>query len=365
MPKYLDETGLAHFWGNVKDVTDGLDERVAKFEKKVLVVLGDSWSDGSNDPDNTWYMQVADKLGFDAYVTNAKAGKGFAYGTTNTIPLQVAGAATLVENAGYTANDVKCVIAFGGVNDYRHSQNYANVASGMKTTYDNARATFPIAEIFIIGPNAGKWDVMDTLDSTSSDKASSYFSFPNYIHSIKSNLHNSGYPIVWDAGAWLNNYGKDAGNLYNSDLLHPNQTGHNVIASYVCEILLGCYNGVHSYRSQSNIAAGTSGVTSPINYSVSVDNGIATIQFDALGDVAATTSTVYWTLDNFPLMPGGTSRPAYRAGFVCSNFTNSTLPDGYEPIRGYFNPSNRRLTIYPSAAGGINQLFGTVSLNVY
>ena len=335
-------------------------------DRRVLVVLGDSWSDGSNDPTNTWYMQVADKLGFDAYVTNAKAGKGFVYGTTNTIPLQVAGAVTLVENAGYTADDVRCVIAFGGVNDFRHSQSYSAVASGMTTTYDNAQAAFPNAEIFIIGPNAGKWDVMDSLDSSDSDKIANYSTFPNYIHNLKNTMHNSGYPIVWDAGAWLNFYGKDAGNLYNSDVLHPNQTGHNVIAAYVCEILQGTYRGPHFYFAESGKAPSSGDSSATLNYSVSCDNGVATIQFEQIAVNLTTTATFYWVLTNFPLIPGGNNRIAYRAGFVCSNFNGvSTDAGGYSDNRGYFRPTDRRLTIYPNISGELKQVFGTVALNVY
>lgn len=366
MPKYLDETGLAHFWDNIKDVTDGLDERVTTLENSVLVVLGDSWSDGSNDPSNTWYMQVSNKLGMAAYVTAAVAGVGFAYGGNTAIPNQVSSALTKVQEAGYSAADVKYVVAFGGVNDYRHSQAYGNVAAGMRTTYDNARTTFPNAEIYLIGPNAGKWNVMDSLDSSSDDKASSYADFPNYIHNIKNNMHNNGYPIVWDAGAWLNYYGGSASALYDSDLLHPTQKGHSVIAGYMCEILLGCYSKPHFYVSDTNRPSDSNTENALMNYSISCDGGVATIQFDMLGNSVVGTDTMVWTLlGNFPLIPGGSSRAAYRAGFVCSNFNWGNLETGYEPIRGYFRPTDRKLTLYPSQTGVLYQVFGTVSLNIY
>lgn len=358
-------------------VSDGSDTKrvsrknvinnIASNENRVLVVLGDSWSDGKNDPDRPWPLIVTEKLGLTAYVTAAVAGRGFSYGGSTSIPNQVASAVTKVQQAGYTADDVRYVVAFGGVNDFRHSQTYINVSAGMRTTYDNARAAFPNAEVFIIGPNAGKWDVMDSLDSTSSDKIDSYATFPAFIHNIKNNMHNNGYPIVWDAGAWLNYYGKDTGNLYNSDLLHPNQTGHCVVAAYVCEVLRGIYSGPHHYSNAADQAPASGDADALLNYSIACDNGIATIQFDMLGDPIEGTSTIYWTLNNFPLMPAGSGRRAYRAGFVCSNFnTPASLADtAYEPIRGYFNPVNRRLTIYPNKTGVLYQLFGTVSLHIY
>ena len=348
----------------VKDVTDGLDERTTALENRVLVVLGDSWSDGSNDPDTTWYMRVADRLGLTAYVTAAVAGKGFHYGITDTIPLQVASAVALVQNAGYTVNDVKYVIAFGGVNDYRHSVSYTNAASGMKTTYNNARTAFPNAKVFIVGPNAGKWDVMDSLDSSDADKKSDYSGFVPWMRDIKNNLHNNGYPIVWDASAWLNYYGVDASNLYNSDLLHPTQMGHNIIASYMLTIIQGTYTGPHFYASSKSLAASSNDST-PLSVKVTVDGGQASIQFECTGSALVTTNNVYWTLQNFPLFPGGTTGHSYRPGFVCSNFNNASLSDGYAPIRGYFNPNNRRLTLYPNLAGGLNQVFGSLSFAIY
>lgn len=365
MPKYLDETGLAHLWDNIKDVTDELDERTTTLENRVLVVLGDSWSDGSNDPDITWYMRVADRLGLTAYVTAAVAGKGFYYGTTNTIPLQVSSAVTRVQAAGYTVNDVKYVIAFGGVNDYRHSVSYSNVASGMKTTYDNARMAFPNAKVFIVGPNAGQWNLMDSLDSSDADKASNYVGFPNWLRDIKNSMHNSGYPIVWDACAWLNYYGIDAPtNLYSSDLLHPTQMGHSVIAGYMLEVIQGMYSGPHYYRGDQSLTASSSDST-PLNVKVSVDGGIASIQFECLGSALATTNSVYWILPNFPLFPGASQSYCYRPGFVCSNFSNASMTDAYAPIRGFFNPNNRRLTLYPDKTGGLNQVFGSFSFAIY
>lgn len=350
----------------IQEAIDRCDAAVAAIENRVLVVLGDSWSDGTNDPATTWYMRVASKLGLTAYVTAAVAGVGFSHGTTGTIPLQVSSALTKVQQAGYGASDVKYVIAFGGVNDFRHSQSYSDVASGMMSTYDNARTAFPNAEIFIIGPNAGKWDVMDSLDSSDSDKIANYSTFPNYIHSLKSAMHGSGYQVVWDAGAWLNFYGKDAGNLYNSDVLHPNQTGHNVIAAYVCEILQGTYHGPHFYLAESGKAPSSGDSSATLNYSVSCDNGVATIQFEQIAANLATTSTFYWVLANFPLIPGGTNRIAYRAGFVCSNFNGASVDTGgYSDNRGYFRPTDRRLTIYPNLSGELKQVFGSVALNVY
>ena len=349
---------------SVTDTIEDLDNRTTTLENKILVVLGDSWSDGNNDPDNPWMKTVKEKMGYDAYITAAIAGKGFYYGGASSIPYQVANAVTAVENAGYSVNDVKTVIAFGGCNDFRHSVTYSNVSSSMQTTYNNAKTAFPNADVYIIGPNAGKWDTMDSLDS-GDDKASNYVGIVNFLTSLKDSMHNSGYPIIFDSCAWLNMYGKNAGNCYNSDNLHPNQTGHNIIAAYMCEILEGSYTGCHYHKREKDLACSTSGITARLNYNLTVENGNATIQFEIISDTVVTTSSVWWIIDNFPLFPGGTSASAFKAGFVCSNFASTSMTDAYAPIRGFFNPTNRRITLYPDKTGGLNQVFGSFCMNIY
>lgn len=344
-----------------------IDAMSPSLRKGVMVVLGDSWSDERNDPANSWLKTVSDTLGMYAYVTNATAGMGFSYGGT-PIPQQVSGAVTKVQAAGYTANDVTLVIAFGGVNDYRHGIAYGPVADGIRATYNNARSAFPNAKIQIIAGNTGNWDTMDTLDTDDPNKATSYAAYPRWIANIKNNLRNAGSgadAYCKDVGLWLNSYGSDAdANIWNNDNLHPVQIGANIIAKHVLSILNGVSESVF-YAAVFNAAVPTSSPTTqgiPLTVSYSLNDSHVHMAFliDANEQgVSSLPSTIFWDLSAvIPQICGGTNNPGYRIAVNAMNFGY-----GGDQVRGYYNAATRRLTIYPPKQV-LAQTFGTVDFDL-
>ena len=347
-----------------------IDTKVRNVNRGVMVVLGDSWSDNSNDPSHPWMETVANNLRMVAWFTNAKAGNGFAYGTTNKIENQVSGALDKVIVGGYTAEDVSLVIAFGGVNDYRHGMTYSDVSTGIQNTITNIRNTFPNARPFVVCGNTGKWDTMDTLDTDDPNKATSYAEYPYWLSNLKNNMRNNvsfRNAYVDDVALWLGKYGPGAtSNIWKDDNLHPVQTGHNIIAKNMIEVILGEHHDEFMYRDYvyNTPASHTSLLTIPLNVSYRMSGKHVTVDFfiDTPSTVTDLPNSVYWNLSNeFPVQLGGTSR-LYRFPVNAWNYGDS---EG-KAMRGYYNAATNRLTLYPSSTGNkISQLFGQVSFDLY
>ena len=335
---------------------------------KVLVVLGDSWSDETNDPSTSWLKRVSYRLGFEAYVTNAKGGVGFARGGDNAIPNQIAGALTKVQALGYTAEDVSHVIAIGGVNDYRRGETYGDTANGMKTTYNNVRSTFPNAQCEIIGCNAGKWDVMDTLDSTDPNKRASYVEFPRFQAYILNNLNNSGYPAPHYCADWLNWYGTDAANVFEPDTLHPNQTGHNIIAAHIQAILLGRPIRLHKQIFQE-IKITVDNIERTLIVNGTIENGIMSLslRYPAGQAIEGTTRRDFTIAGKeIPLVPGASNAsdlPMNAVGFAVQNYNSAGVTDGLVPYKAAYFYNQHEIRFYPTAV--MNDIFCSVTVPLY
>lgn len=346
-----------------------IDNMAPSLRRGVMVVLGDSWSDASNDPTYPWMSRVATALGMPAWVTNAMAGMGWAYGTT-TIPAQVAGAVDKVTAAGHTAADVTLLIAFGGVNDYRHGMAYGDTAAGMRSTFTNARASFPNAKILLICGNTGKWDTMDELDTSDPNKATSYAGFPSWIANLQRNVQNSAPEIAsasfFEAALWLNSYGSSAAsNIWNTDTLHPLQIGHNIIAQNIIQMLCGnTTKQQYSYIGTLATPQGQPTITDiPLNYTVTVENLRVTMVLEGSNHSASDLpGTLTWNpiSTTLPRICGGTNNPGYRIPVTAWNFSGNGLP-----IRGYWNAATNVLTLYPASANNrIDNLFCTFTYSL-
>lgn len=333
----------------------------------VLVVIGDSWSDESNDPDNTWLNQVSTKLGFKDYITNAKAGNGFARGGNNSIPNQCTGALNKVIAKGYTAEDVSHVIAIGGVNDYRRGFTYEDTADGIVDTYQNARSTFPNAKVIVIGPNAGKWDVMDTLDSGDSNKRTSYADFPKWATEICNRVNNNGFPQPYYCADWLNWYGSDAVRVYNEDTLHPNQTGANIIAAHIEAIILGRPIKLRKHEN-FNITITVDSIERTMEFVLTIENGVmnVAIRYPASNAIVGETTRT-WTIpgSRYPLVPGKNELPFKAVGFTVCNYSPGGVSTGLTPYKGAFFLTNGSVSLYPANTGVINDIFASFSVPLY
>ena len=349
-------------------VKNYIDKRVNDVFKGFMVVLGDSWSDESNDPATTWLARVRTFLQLDGYVTNAKPGVGFYHGGAN-IPSQVAGALTKVEAAGKTAADVSIVVAMGGVNDFRHGVSAANVGNGVRQTWLNIQNTFPNARIYIIVGNTGNWTTMDTLDSDDPNKPSSYSTFPYWIANVKNNLQNDGgraTVFCSDVALWLNSYGPNAWpSIWNTDNLHPVQIGANIIAHHITSLILGINDDTYyhiNYTEQT--PTNHSEITNiPIKFSYSLRGTHAhvTFQIDTASAQTVDVTDVRWRLNGqIPIACGGTDAFQHRVPVLAQNFAGNM-----KPIRGYFNYGNNELVLYPASAdNSFSQVFGSFDFDM-
>lgn len=346
-----------------------IDEMKLSLRRGVLVVLGDSWSDEVNDPEISWVRRVSIALQMRAYFTNAKAGNGWDYGENN-FPSQVSGALSKVTEGGYTANDVTLVIAFGGVNDYRHGVVYSAAANGIRTTFTNVRETFPNARVLFVVGNTGRWDVMDTLDTDDPNKATSYAKFGEWLANLQRNVQN-GIPEVaaiscYDAPLWLNIYGSSAdGAIWASDNLHPLQVGHNIVAQNIINVLNGIdTKPLFSWQGTIATPTGQTSITDiPMQVRQEVYGSIVTLAFNCAGHSASNLpNTLEWSINatTLPRICGGTDNYGYRIPVTAQNFSGNGLP-----VRGYYNAVTNRLILYPqSSSGVIDNLFGSVVYNL-
>ena len=168
-----------------------------------LIVFGDSWATAPN----TWIATYAGKMKYSSYKTYAVIGAAFLNRSDNLISAQIA---TAQSDSSVNKNDVTEVIVIGGVNDYRtDSTNPTDVAAAVISTLDGIAQLYPNAHI-------------------------RYFL----------DCEITGYPFSWyENFCTIYNKGYDCSNLinamafnnyaYNSDNLHPNGTGENLIASYL------------------------------------------------------------------------------------------------------------------------------------
>ena len=352
-----------------KTVRSYIDNMALSLRKGVMVVLGDSWSDEQNDPATSWISTVSRTLGMTAYVTNAKAGNGFAFGDT-PIPNQIAGAVDKVVAAGYTAEDVTLVIAFGGVNDYRRGMIYAAVADGIRNTFTRSRTAFPNAKIQIICGNTGNWSTMDALDGGTEGRRASYADYPEWLTNIKNNIRNNawlGDAYCDDVALWLNMYGSNAwSNIWNSDTLHPLQTGANIIAHRIIEVLNG-NTGETYYCTRVLKATPNSNPTIetvPLDVSYSLHGRHVSIAFhiNTASPVTGLPDTLYWDISTLlPVICAGSNAYNYRIPVNAWNYG----PDYVTAMRGYYNAATNRLTLYPSSTqGNLSQMFGSVEFDL-
>ena len=174
-----------------------------KIANGALVVFGDSWATAPN----TWIATYAGKMRYSSYKTYAVIGAAFLNRNDNLISAQIA---TAQNDSSVNKKNVKEVIVIGGVNDYRTDpSNPTEVAAAVISTLDGISQLYPNAHIRYF------------LDCEITGYPFSWYE--NFC-----TIYNKGYDCSNLVNAMaFNNY------AYNSDNLHPNGTGENLIASYL------------------------------------------------------------------------------------------------------------------------------------
>ena len=297
-------------------VKDYIDNSVANVntlnQNRVFVIIGDSWSDDVSDPSNPWYETVANKMNADYVVNVAYRATGYAATTgTTSFYNQVANAVAACANAGYTVEDVSHVIMLGGINDYRFGSTAANTATGIKNTYNAAVEAFPNAKIYPIFGTVGEWSSMDSGLSSIDNPRTEYGSYPYFITLINKYCKTEGIPVITnDVGAWLNviDYNSGAGSAispYSTDRVHPTQDGHNIIASYVLQILNGTYDGIE-WSAYNTISTATGGQSMTLQWSLKIAHGVGVLKFTCGTLADAPQVSMAYDLSSFiPYICGG------------------------------------------------------------
>lgn len=212
------------------------DERYElRSERSHVIWLGDSITAGSGASStdkqfrkivNGWYNFTEHDF--------SKGGAGWIHaasgaGNLATFPLQ---AQTAIENDSYDHDSIAKIFVLGGVNDFPTNETEAtNLYEAVRGTVKNLLAEFKNATIYV--------------GSFLGGELSTTYSVANGVNrdrTVRKNIMTAalaadGGSRVKIADCW-NWCGHDFRN-YNADLLHPNDTGHRLIAGQVRQMIEG------------------------------------------------------------------------------------------------------------------------------
>lgn len=203
-----------------------LSGKVTKLEsKKHLVIIGDSFSTTTYNPESTsWYNKLANHLQL-TYHNYAKDSAGFVHAGVGGSTF----GSQLIEAAGdssFDNDDVAMVIVYGGLNDM-NSTDAGSMASAAVALFTQLNNTFSNAKIVFAGINcwpSGCWV-----------NTSNGFTQYNYFDTIKVNTRNLGI-IYINTTFWLFT---DDNDNYSGLNNHPNELGNAVFASNMINALSG------------------------------------------------------------------------------------------------------------------------------
>lgn len=199
---------------------------------KYTAIVGDSWSD-SNLPAAVWPSEYAN-VTHRSLINKAENGAGFVRtgtggrGTTFYTQLQ-----QVIADSNFGSCDE--LIILGGVNDRGYSADSVKAAIAQCAPLIRQIAASGRKVLFCFG-NSGNGRNLDH---------GNYDAFVTEINNYaKSQLY---LPAVDNVQWWL---ACSDVVLYNSDNLHPNATGNNMVASFMQQLHYGSYDGVHKHYVQ-------------------------------------------------------------------------------------------------------------------
>lgn len=247
MAKYLNETGLAYFWGKIKanfaskDVATQAANGLMSAQDKIkldgmiddkysghgVLFIGDSYTYGTGASDHL----SGDTKRFSSILASLLEMTEYNYGVGSTgfcdpgssgqnmpFPTQVLTAADQLSQV--ERNDIRLVIIAGGINDVNEGATYSGeqMMNAAATTVQNAHDNFPNADI-IVFPILWKGQEFD------------YRAF-SFAGAIAKGVAESGLGVAVN-GCWTWNFG--LAENFTNDNLHPNDNGHKVIATRMYE----------------------------------------------------------------------------------------------------------------------------------
>lgn len=235
---------------------DALSNKVTKLHHKGYIFIGDSYTQGYS-PDgnisNTFVNQIINNLKITDVKISANGGASFANSDNNFL--------TLLKNINVTdKNSITNIVVFGGYNDYSWSK--TDIITGMTNFFNYAKTNYPNAIISIgyVGFCTDSSTYNKRADSVSIYNEVSGHLGGNYLSGCEYILHNT--------------------NEMSSDGIHPNITGHKMLASYCTTALMNGSCNPTSTESVSLVPAEGWTVDHPNNFIVIKNGGVLTLQID-------------------------------------------------------------------------------------
>lgn len=236
---------------------NALSTRVTKLHHKGYIFIGDSYTEGYS-PDgnisNTFVKQIINNLKITDVKISANGGASFANSSNNFL--------TLLKNTNVTDKDsITNIIVFGGYNDYSWSK--TDITTGMTNFFNYAKTNYPNA-IISVGY------VGFCTDSSTYNKRANSISVYNEVCGQLGGNYLSGCEYI------LHNT-----NEMSSDGIHPNITGHNILASYCTTALMNGSCNPTSNEGLSLVPAAGWTVSKPNSFIVTKNGGVLTLQIDS------------------------------------------------------------------------------------
>ena len=203
-----------------------LGSRISSLENptRYIATIGDSFGNESSE----WAALAATKLGYQL-INRCTNEAGFSY--TGTDGKTFTGQLQDIKANSHFAN-VEYIIVYGGVNDFTMQitkENEVSAINQFMSEYNSISGRKPKL-IFAFG-NFGNGLLRNRAHL-----------FPEWYNYVTQKCRENGVPIVEYVPVWL---ACTDVVVYNTDNLHPNSLGENMIASYIENLVNGTYNGVH------------------------------------------------------------------------------------------------------------------------
>ena len=243
------------------------------FKGSNILYVTDSWGVSTTGVTKPYVNSLGDILG--ANLTNLSVGStGYISGGTNNFINRLKAWAD--SNPGKTG-DIDYVMVCGSSNDYPHTS--SEIAAAVNQFVSYALTTFPNAQIVVIpqfASNKPAYASVDTADDNLWRKvnAAATVAYYNNLWPRTRFIPNTFYAMAFTPASFM-----------SSDNIHPTQSGHNYLAKWLSEALLGLSNSSNisytlpldaTFTTHDNSGAVVETITNTTSVSVtlSIVNGV-------------------------------------------------------------------------------------------
>ena len=351
---------------------ESVDSRLDVLEaREKIVIIGDSWSDDTGE----WPEKLANNVDYDI-VNVAVAGTGFVQGNKNfTVQSSTDIDALIPTNERHL---VKHVIVMGGVNDYRWGYTYDDMRSNIDSTFNNLHSRFPKALTYFL-TSCGVFTMMDSI-AAGSNKRDSYAEWPTWATLLMNRVRAKEWPICVIPDFWwvFNSFGYDMDNVFNNDLLHLSNTGHNILANFMGCLIHGSKTNVFDktktlQNKQITLNINGNDVVATWGVSITFSDTLATLKGRLdLPEQVTMDSNLTVTIEDAILATGTFGAQQRNWGLNCHDF-NTTIPiAAYWSMCGapssltYSNPIGKgRLVFYLKKDSKYKNIYFEQTLDVF